>query len=147
MSRSISQPRKVKSQVVGSLSGASTTAPDRLGPVLSRHCLGTLTVSDPSVLLDMQGFSNALQSILAKEDVQCLGQVGHAFSNNSFTVAVALAESHISVHTWPERFAVQLDVFLCNYINDNRQKCERIFNEIVRYFDAVEVDLAFIDRR
>lgn len=147
MSHSTSQPSKVKPQVVSSLSGSGATEPSRLEPLLSRHCLGTLIVSDPTTLFDMQGFSDALQNILTKENVHCLGQVNHTFPNKSFTVAAALAESHISVHTWPERHVVQLDVFLCNYINDNRDKCERIFNAIVEYFDAVEVDSAFIDRR
>jgi S-adenosylmethionine decarboxylase len=113
---------------------------------LSKHCMATVIVKDPSKLVDVKSFSEAVREILKKENVQCLGQVDHVFSNNSFTSIIALAESHISVHTWPERFAVQLDVFLCNYIHDNRDKCERIFNEIVAHFDPAEVEATFVDR-
>ncbi|HTE22592.1 MAG TPA: S-adenosylmethionine decarboxylase [Candidatus Limnocylindria bacterium] len=113
---------------------------------LSRHYLATLTLPDIKKLTDVKGFSSALQPILEKESVQCLGQVNHEFPNESFTVVVALAESHISVHTWPEYRTVQLDVFLCNYIHDNKQKSERIFNAIVEYFEPVESDATYIDR-
>jgi len=30
------------------------------------------------------------------------------------TGVVLLAESHVAVHTWPERGAVTLDVYVCN---------------------------------
>ncbi len=113
---------------------------------LSKHCLATVVVADPSVLMESDKFLKALREILDKEQVQCLGQVKHDFYNKSFTAVVALAESHISVHTWPERSAVQLDVFLCNYIHNNREKSERIFNAIVQYFGPIEVDSTFVDR-
>lgn len=114
---------------------------------LSRHYMATITTRDINPLLDVESFSKALHKVLKKEGVRCLGQVNHSFPNRSFTSVVGLAESHISVHTWPERRTVQLDVFLCNYINDNRDKCERIFTDLVKYFDAEDVDVTYIDRR
>src|SRR5437660_1059861 len=90
---------------------------------LSRHYIGTVIVKDQKILTDADGFREALRTILGKENVVYLGDITHTFSNDSFTSVIALSESHISVHTWPERSAVQLDVFLCNYINDNTTKC------------------------
>ncbi len=123
-----------------------TVGSDLFNMKLSRHCLATLIVDDDAKLYDSEGFKKAVSQILAKENVVYLGDVTHNFDNNSYTIAIALAESHISVHTWPERFAVQLDVFLCNYINDNTEKCERIFDGIVDYFGATEVDRVYINR-
>ncbi len=117
-----------------------------MGVKLSRHCLATVVVNDPHKLVDSKSFILALHEILEGEDVECLGDVTHDFNNKSFTSVIALAESHISVHTWPERLAVQLDVFLCNYMNDNTDKCERLFDAIVDYFGAAEVNKAYIDR-
>jgi S-adenosylmethionine decarboxylase len=118
----------------------------KMTPKLSKHCLGTVIVSDPAVLTDSKSFVVALEKILKKEKVTCLGYVNHDFYNDSFTTVVALSESHISVHTWPERYAVQLDVFLCNYMHDNTKKCQRIFDAIVNYFGPIEVDASIIDR-
>jgi S-adenosylmethionine decarboxylase len=114
---------------------------------LSRHCLATVVVIDPDVLTDSPSFIKALTEILEKEQVQCVGYVNHDFDNNSFTTVVGLAESHISVHTWPERSVVQLDVFLCNYMHDNTEKCQRIFDAIVSYFGAKRVEAQYVERQ
>jgi len=40
----------------------------------------------------------------------------HHFSHNGGVSGVAvLAESHISVHTWPERDYAAIDVFMCGH--------------------------------
>lgn len=113
---------------------------------LSRHCLATLVVADAAKLLDSKSFSNALHEIIHSEGAVCVGEVTYDFSNKSFTGVFALSESHISVHTWPERMTVQLDVFLCNYMHDNRGKCERLFDAIVAYFDPKEIEAIHLDR-
>lgn len=41
-----------------------------------------------------------------------------------------LSESHVSVHTWPERKAVNVDVFFCNYTKDNSQKAVEAFRRL-----------------
>ncbi len=116
-------------------------------PKLSRHCLATIIVEDQAKLYDSKGFVTAIRAILDNETVQCIGEVTHEFQNRSFSSVLALAESHISVHTWPERFSVQLDVFLCNYMHDNTQKSERIFEAIIAYFGPVsEIERTHVDR-
>lgn len=113
----------------------------------SRHCVATVIVKDQVKLFDSSACTNAVKNILDKETVQCIGEITHDFYNRSFTSVFALAESHISIHTWPERFTVQLDVFLCNYRTDNTEKCERIFEAILEYFGpATEIERTHLDR-
>jgi len=38
---------------------------------------------------------------------------------------VVLAESHLAIHTWPEKMSVTVDVYVCNYGSDNREKARR----------------------
>ena len=45
-----------------------------------------------------------------------------------------LAESHASIHTWPERQFVTLDVFVCNMNCDNRAKARQLFSGLVALF-------------
>lgn len=50
------------------------------------------------------------------------------------TGAVLLAESHLAVHTWPERSGVTLDVYVCNFSTDNSSKAERLLNDLMATF-------------
>jgi S-adenosylmethionine decarboxylase proenzyme len=46
------------------------------------------------------------------------------------TGAVVFAESHLAIHTWPERNGATLDVYVCNVTCDNSAKAEKLFEVI-----------------
>lgn len=50
------------------------------------------------------------------------------------TGTVLLAESHLAVHTWPERRGVTLDVYVCNFTADNSAKAEQLFEALMMAF-------------
>lgn len=50
------------------------------------------------------------------------------------TGAVLLAESHLAIHTWPERASVTLDVYVCNFSTDNSSKAERLMADLIIAF-------------
>ncbi len=50
------------------------------------------------------------------------------------TGAVLLAESHLAVHTWPERAGVTLDVYVCNFSTDNSWKAEKLLDDLIVAF-------------
>ncbi len=50
------------------------------------------------------------------------------------TGAVLLAESHLALHTWPERRGVTLDVYVCNFSTDNSAKAERLMDDLLIAF-------------
>ncbi len=50
------------------------------------------------------------------------------------TGAVLLAESHLAVHTWPERSGVTLDVYVCNFSTDNSSKAEKLLDDLIVAF-------------
>lgn len=43
------------------------------------------------------------------------------------TGAIVLAESHLAIHTWPELDGVTLDLYVCNFSQDNRTAAEQAF--------------------
>jgi S-adenosylmethionine decarboxylase len=47
------------------------------------------------------------------------------------TGAVVLAESHLAIHTWPERDGATLDVYVCNYTADNTGKAEEVYAKLI----------------
>ena len=124
----------------------STIASEIAGTQLSRHCVATIIAKDTGRLTNASEFIVYLRKIIKKQNIRCVGEIVNEFDNHSYTAVLALAESHISVHTWPERLSVQLDVFLCNYMHDNTLKCESIFESIIDYFDPSEVERIYLDR-
>jgi len=50
------------------------------------------------------------------------------------TGALLLAESHLAVHTWPERQGVTLDVYVCNFTGDNCTKAQQLFDTLLMAF-------------
>ena len=54
------------------------------------------------------------------------------------TGAVLLAESHVAVHTWPERAGVTLDVYVCNFTTDNSGRAERLMDDLIIAFKPAE---------
>ena len=60
----------------------------------------------------------------------CLHLHFHRFGKEQGISGVAvLAESHISVHTWPERNYIAFDIFMCG--DTNPELVCRIFNKIL----------------
>jgi spermidine synthase len=59
----------------------------------------------------------------------------HAGQPGGVTGALLLAESHLAVHSWPERRSVTLDVYVCNFSTDNTAKAEQALESLVEAFD------------
>jgi len=55
------------------------------------------------------------------------------------TGAVVLAESHLAIHTWPERAGATLDVYVCNFTADNTAKAEAVYKALIGALKPGEV--------
>jgi S-adenosylmethionine decarboxylase len=62
------------------------------------------------------------------------------------TGAVVLAESHLAVHTWPERDGATLDVYVCNYTSDNTSKAEAVYKSLIKALKPGDVLVERIQR-
>lgn len=58
----------------------------------------------------------------------------HQGQPGGVTGMLLLAESHLAVHTWPERRGVTLDVYVCNFCQDNSAKAERLATALIAAF-------------
>ena len=93
----------------------------------------------PRLLRSVDALRELCLTICAAPGLTPVGQVFHQFGSAAApagaTGAVILAESHLAVHTWPELNAVTLDLYVCNFSQDNsvaaRSACARFMPEIV----------------
>ena len=67
-----------------------------------------------SGLTDQEYISKALHKAAQAAGASVLKSFSHEFSPyGGVTAVVVLAESHISIHTWPERDYAAIDIFMC----------------------------------
>ncbi|MCC9072156.1 S-adenosylmethionine decarboxylase [Flavobacterium sp. F-65] len=100
------------------------------------HKLVTLHVDKIQKLMDSKGFVAVTNSILETYQLEKVGVIVHDFENDSFTISFCLKESHICIHTWPEYNQLTLDVYLCNYQQDNSQKVRQVMDDYITYFEG-----------
>lgn len=55
------------------------------------------------------------------------------------TGAVVFAESHLAIHTWPERDGATLDVYVCNVTCDNSGKAEKLYETLAAALQPADV--------
>lgn len=78
------------------------------------------------LLIDLWGASNLnspyeiealLKRCVIEAGATILSSYMHEFQPQGVSGVLVLAESHISIHTWPERCYAALDVFMCGSCN------------------------------
>jgi len=67
-----------------------------------------------------------------------LGDLFHEFDGGGVTGTVVLAESHLAMHTWPELQSVTLDVYVCNYTQDNSAKARQVVADLMGLYRPEE---------
>jgi len=97
-----------------------------------RHVLVDLADTCASVLNDGAALAKALKDAATAEGATVLGSIEHAFEPSGVTILVLLAESHLSLHTYPAEGRAFFDAFTCGV------RCEPI-NIFRRFIDAFPV--------
>ena len=112
------------------------------------HLIGDLSGCrcDPRLLLDCESFRDKCIGFVKDAGLTIMDVSFHQFEGSGFTGTVVLAESHLAIHTWPERNGLTLDVYVCNYSADNSAKARKVFAAIIDHFQPTEAALHEIDR-
>lgn len=71
-----------------------------------------------------------------------VGEVSHAFTPQGLTGVLLLAESHISLHTWPEIGYMAIDIFTCGETGG----CEDAVAWLKAALEPDRVDMRSIER-
>jgi S-adenosylmethionine decarboxylase len=96
---------------------------------------------DPAWFTDAARLQDWCAAAVQAAGLQAVGQVAHRFpatplGAGGVTVAVLLAESHLCLHTWPERRAVTADVYVCNFGGDHTGQAQALMDAVVERFGA-----------
>ncbi len=80
---------------------------------LGKHYLVEYHSCDPAVLDDQSSIQNILLEAALKSGATVLEYSFHKFSPQGVSGVIVIAESHISIHTWPEYGYAAVDIFTC----------------------------------
>ena len=80
---------------------------------LGRHLLLELRECDVAVLDDLAYLENALVSAARESGATVIDKSFHQFAPQGVSGVVLIAESHLSLHTWPEHAYAAVDIFTC----------------------------------
>ena len=74
-------------------------------------------VRDASVLTDAPELKAVLQAAATVGGATVVGEEFYAFPNGAVTGVLLLAQSHLSIHTWPELALANIDLLTCGDID------------------------------
>ena len=80
---------------------------------LGRHLLLELNGCNPKFLNDIKSVEEILVAAAKIAKATVVGAHFHQFSPFGISGVVVIAESHLSIHTWPEHNYAAVDIFTC----------------------------------
>ena len=80
---------------------------------LGTHLLLDLKECNAELLDDVDYIRQVVLSAAKEAGATVVGETFHKFRPIGVTGIVAIAESHISIHTWPEHSYAAADIFTC----------------------------------
>lgn len=80
---------------------------------LGRHVLAELYGCSLDLLDDLEAVSEHLRAAAESVGATVVGSAFHRYAPQGVSGVLLIAESHVSVHTWPEARYVAVDIFTC----------------------------------
>ncbi|NUE67543.1 adenosylmethionine decarboxylase [Snodgrassella sp. ESL0253] len=86
----------------------------QLNHAIGQHCLLDVYQLNSSWLQDAIAIEKVLLQVAQMAQAHILASHFHTFGGSGgVTGVLLLAESHISIHTWPEHHYAAIDIFMC----------------------------------
>ena len=80
---------------------------------IGRHLIAEYYGCDPVVLNDVEAIRATMVNAAEIIGAHVLGEMFHTFEPHGVSGSVVIAESHLSIHTWPENGYVAVDIYTC----------------------------------
>jgi S-adenosylmethionine decarboxylase len=78
-------------------------------------------IENIELLNSSKGLKNMLTNICTKYNFEVLQEISYEFTPQGCSILFLLSESHISIHTFPEKNHMSLDLYTCREYEDNTE--------------------------
>ena len=93
------------------------------------------------LLNDGDSLIEVMKKGIERAQMTILNVFKHEFTPQGITVVIALSESHVSCHTWPEEGSIAIDVYTCG-----AGKPKMVALELLKYLDSNNFKIRHLDR-
>jgi S-adenosylmethionine decarboxylase len=97
---------------------------------LGRHLLLELHDCDRRILNDLDFIREAMLTAARDCGATVLGESFHQFSPQGVSGIIVIAESHLSIHTWPEHGYAAVDAFTCGTTVEPTRAAETLIEKL-----------------
>jgi S-adenosylmethionine decarboxylase len=103
-------------------------------------------IKNEGIIHDIKKIKKIMDSICEKYDFNVLQKIEHQFHPEGMSIIYLLSESHITIHTFPEKKYIAFDLYTCREYPNNDVYNE-IHNYIVEEFQCDLENPQIIDRK
>lgn len=108
---------------------------------MGRHLLLEVYNVKYELLNDLNPLLEIVIKAVNRADMKILNTYSHKFTPQGLTIVVCLAESHVSLHSFPENNCVSIDCYTCGPSNP-----KIIAIELLKYFNSDEYQIRELSR-
>jgi spermidine synthase len=106
---------------------------------------------DAALLTDAPTLAATCRALTAQAGLTVVDEKWFTFPpregrSGGVTGVLLLAESHVAVHTWPEQRGVTLDVYVCNFSEDNSHRARALMRQLLATLNPAKVEEHAIER-
>ena len=108
---------------------------------MGKHLLLEVYDVNFELLNDGIALQEAMEEGVRRAKMTILNIFQHCFLPQGVTIVIALSESHVSCHTWPEQGCIAIDVYTCGDGNPRL-----IALEMLKYLNSDNYSIREIER-
>jgi S-adenosylmethionine decarboxylase len=109
---------------------------------IGRHIIAEFYGVSERLISRKEKVRKIIDEIVKEANLTKIGSVYKQFKPHGVTGIVLIAESHISVHTWPEYKMINIDIFTCG----NPENADKAFKLFIKKFKPEKYRHHIIDR-
>ena len=110
--------------------------------IVGRHIIAELYGVKEDLIAREETVRTIVEEVVEQAELTKVGSIYKQFNPHGVTGIVLVAESHVSIHTWPEYRLVNLDIFTCG----DKGKVEKAFKLFLERFKPESYRHYVLDR-
>ena len=108
---------------------------------MGTHLLLEVYDVDFKILNDVISLQESMEKGINRANMTILNIFSHCFLPQGCTIVIALSESHVSCHTWPENGCIAIDVYTCGEGNPRL-----VAIQLLKYLNSDNYNLREVNR-